>query len=144
MKYIIFCFYFLLLVSCNDIKTIEEKVYEDLLKSKQTEINIKKYTNFQWDNAYLFFNIPSHDQVNKVLNIKYVNYVEFTRPLIFIKDNKIVYYENLPTDIEKIKDGQLIYKDLLNTEKFIKISGKNPKIKAKIIKEADKRFVLIE
>lgn len=144
MRLFIYCCFCLVLISCSGDNSIESKIYKNLKKEKKEEIDLKDYTDVEWDTAYLFQIPLSHEEVNNILSTKYNHYVEFTRPFVFMKANKVVYYENLPSNIEKMTDGQLVYKDLLNEEKFIKISIEHSKLKAKIVKEGELEFVLIE
>ena len=144
MKSFIYCCFCLFLVSCSGDNSIENKIYKSLKKEKKEYIDLKDYVNIEWDTAYLFQIPLSHKEIEDILNTKYNHYVEFTRPFVFMKANKVVYYENLPSNIEKMTDGQLVYKDLLNEDKFIKISIEHSKLKAKIVKEGELEFVLIE
>lgn len=144
MKLLICCFLCIIITSCNNDISIEDRIYKDLKSGKKTVIDLKDYSNTDWDKVYIFQSILPHKEINKILNTEYNHYVEFTRPFVFMKANKVVYYENLPTNIEKMTNGQLVYKDLLNKDKFIEIDNKHSKLKAKIVKEGDLEFVLIE
>lgn len=144
MRLFIYCCFCLFLISCNGDNSIENKIYKSLKKEKKEDIDLKDYVDIEWDTAYLFQIPLSHKEIDDILNTEYNHYVEFTRPFIFMKANKVVYYENLPSNIEKMTDGQLVYKSLLNEDKFIKINIENSKMKAKIVKEGELEFVLIE
>jgi hypothetical protein len=79
---------------------------------------LKKITDFQWDKVY-FFEIPiNKDFINTSIGIDYPNYVEFTRPIIFLNKGKIVYSENSEASVENLVDEQIIIGDLTDTTKF--------------------------
>lgn len=144
MRLFIYCCFCSFLISCNGDNSIENKIYKSLKKEKKEDIDLKDYVNIEWDTAYLFQIPLSHKEIDDILNTEYNHYVEFTRPFVFMKANKVVYYENLPSNIEKMTDGQLVYKSLLNEDKFIKINIEHSKLKAKIVKEGELEFVLLE
>jgi hypothetical protein len=109
MRLLICCFFCIIITSCNNNVSIENRIYEDLKSGKKTVIDLKDYANTDWDKAYIFQSVLPHKEINKTLNTEYNHYVEFTRPFVFMKANKVVYYENLPTNIEKMTNGQLVY-----------------------------------
>ncbi len=144
MRLLICCFFCIIITSCNNDVSIENRIYEDLKSGKKTGIDLKDYVNTDWDKAYIFQSVLPHKEINKILNTEYNHYVEFTRPFVFMKDNRVVYYENLSTNVEKMTNGQLVYKNLLNEDKFIEIDNEHSNLKARIVKEGDLEYVLIE
>jgi hypothetical protein len=68
-------------------------------------VDLKTLTDFEWDTVYISSGIPRLENVISAIGMEYYSYEEFTGPIIFIKDHKIVYYE---LDIEFIKALQNI------------------------------------
>ena len=72
-------------------------------------IRFKDVTDFEWDEMYVFESGATLDRIEKALRTPFPDYVEFTRRLVFLKNGKIVYREDEPTDIERIVQGQLTF-----------------------------------
>ena len=117
MKIVNFLTLFLLLLlffACNrNNKTIEKQVIQDINRhigdKNKHLLNIRKITNFNWDRLVVFNYAVSLETVNEAINSKYIHYREFTRPWIFLKDGKIVYYENNPSDVETLLNNQVLF-----------------------------------
>ncbi|RZJ74504.1 MAG: hypothetical protein EOO45_08365 [Flavobacterium sp.] len=144
IRLLISCCFCLILISCTWDNYIDNKIYKTLKNEKVQFIDLNDYVDVDWDTAYLFQIPLSNDEIENIINTRYSHYVEFTLPFIFLKGDKVVYYENIPSNIEKLREGTLVYKGLFNEDKFIKVGIENSKLKAKIVKEGELEFVLIE
>lgn len=49
------------------------------------------------------------EYIEKALGTPLPDYVEFKRRIIFLKDGRIVYREDEPTDIERMVDGEVSF-----------------------------------
>jgi hypothetical protein len=108
----------LLLTGCGS-NSLEDKIA--LKASSCTEpclISLAELTNFKWDKMYAS-DLPSTlEEINRVIGTEYPYYEEFTRPIIFLNEGKIIYHENNPSNIEGVIDGQVIFGNATDTTKF--------------------------
>ena len=112
----------LLLCSCGSGKTgrIERRIGERIDACKPGDactIRISDVTDFSWDKMYAFRYNATQDQIDKALGTSFPDYVEFTRRLIFLKNGKIVYREDAPSDIESPVNREVIF-DFPGTEVY--------------------------
>ncbi|MCG2611793.1 hypothetical protein LZZ90_09785 [Flavobacterium sp. SM15] len=129
----------LLLFSCSHRKGKIELALTKEIENCNTpdcRIELKKVTDFEWDKVY-FFEIPTDKEyVNKCIGIDYPNYVEFTRPIIFLNKGKIVYSENNVSSVESLVDEQIVIGDIIDTTKVRVFTPKEAIFKS-AIKEND-------
>lgn len=93
-----------LLVSCskpNNHKILAASLEEGIANEAIEELDLNAYTNFQWDEAHLFYPYTSDEQINEVLGF------EFNGPkgmlegndkihlLIFVYNNQAVEYAEI-------------------------------------------------
>jgi hypothetical protein len=112
----------LLLCSCASGKTgkIERRIGERIDACKPGDsctIRISDVTDFSWDKMYAFTHNATQDQIDKALGTPFPDYVEFTRGLVFLKDGKIVYREDTPSNIESLVNREVIF-DIPGTEVY--------------------------
>jgi hypothetical protein len=112
----------LLLCSCGSGKTgrIERRIGERVDACKPGDsctIRISDVTDFSWDKMYAFTHNATQDQIDRALGISFPDYVEFTRRLVFLKDGKIVYREDAPSNIESLVNREVIF-DFPGTEVY--------------------------
>lgn len=102
---------FNLFTSCHPSfeSRIKEKIAADLKTHYKVILSLKELTDFDWDRLYVFDAHCSLKEINKVLGFDYPFYKEFSRILVFIKDEKIVYHEENAHSIEGIEDGEVIF-----------------------------------
>lgn len=110
MKNTLFILILFILISCKN-DNLEERVFKDVLYSSKQEIDLKNYTDFEWDTLFMFHKITNLENIESVIGKKYNNYEEFTRPLIFIKKGKIVYSINRKSNFEGLTNEQFIYEN---------------------------------
>lgn len=136
--------FFIFCCSCNN--TIESRIANRLKQcdSVECKINITEYTNFEWDTAYYFETPVSQAVINKIIGFKYQNYQEFTRPLIFIRNRKVVYYENNPSSIESLTKNQVVFNGLTDTTVCKIISSSNPVFKGYTEKNGEINYYRLE
>ncbi|MCO7126030.1 hypothetical protein NIE88_09605 [Sporolactobacillus shoreicorticis] len=104
-KWIIVCVLFLqsiLLIACSDTQhnTQLEKNVSSLAEHRNN-IDIKSYTHFKWDRAYLFKPYTSQENINKELGFKFkdpsdIDFRDDIYLLVFVKDKKVIQYAELP------------------------------------------------
>lgn len=120
MKRLILLVITLSLFNCSrqkgNIESLFVKEIEDC-KSKNCKIKLKDLTNFEWDTVY-FFEVPiTREFVNNSIGVNYNNYVEFTRPIIFLNKGEIIYSENNEASIESLVDEQILIGSITDTTK---------------------------
>ncbi len=129
----------LLLISCNRQKGKIELALSNEIQNCNTpdcKIELKKVTDFEWDKVY-FFEMPiTKEYVNKNIGIDYSDYVEFTRPIIFLNKGKIIYSENNEASVESLVDEQIVIGDIIDTTKVRVFTPKEAIFKS-AVKEND-------
>lgn len=138
MKNILTVLILFLIVSCKN-ENFEERVFEDVINAKKTEIDLKDYTNFKWDTAFVFHKISNLEYIESIIKKRYNNYEEFTRPIIFTKDGKIVYSENRKGNLEGFTEYQFIYPNNIYSIK----DKANSKFNVKIEETKNGKYLLI-
>lgn len=87
-------------------------------------INMSDLTNFKWDKMYAF----RAGSISKELNGRFSAVKGddmFSRKIIFVKDNKIILFQRMKTDLEKIVNGG-VYFDIpsrMNYEEYTQESA---------------------
>ena len=118
MKQLIVSIFVLLLFwGCSRTGLIEQTIGDKVDNCKPDVpciVKIRDLTNFQWDEMHVFSYGSSLDKIEKTLRTDFPNYVEFKRRIVFLKDGKIVHWENEPTNIEGMTDGQVIFTGMEN------------------------------
>jgi hypothetical protein len=102
----------LLMLGCSSSGLIEQRIGKKVDSCKPDTpciIRIKDLSDFQWDQLYVFSYGTGLDEIQKVLDTSFPDYVEFKRRLVFLKDGKIVHREDEPTNIEHSVDGQVSF-----------------------------------
>jgi hypothetical protein len=110
----------LLLCSCVSGKMgkIERRIGERIDACKPEDsctIRISDVTDFSWDKMYAFTHNATQDQIGKALGTSFPDYVEFTKRLVFLKDGKIVYREDAPSNIASRLNREVVF-DFPGTE----------------------------
>lgn len=127
----------ILLTSCGRQKgKIESALAKEIEQCNTASCTIKlaKITEFKWDKVY-FFEMPvSKEYINKSIGTEYTNFVEFTRPIIFLNNGKMVYSENNEASIERLLDEQIVIGDIIDTNKVRMFTPKNAIFKS-LVKE---------
>jgi len=111
MKYQLIVYLFVITTFAGCKSSIEKEIARKAsdCDDENCKIKITDFTDFQWDKMYIFnYAVPS-DEVDQAIGVEYGNYEEFTRPWVFVKNNKIVYAENNPDDIETIVDREVVF-----------------------------------
>lgn len=88
-------------------------------------ISIKELTEFKWDTLYAFEMPVSLEELNTIIGCNYQFYVEFTRPLIFFNEGKIIHYENNQSSPEGLIIGQILFSDVNDTIRYHVFTPKN-------------------
>jgi hypothetical protein len=133
--------FFSFLSGCSQLDTIEKKVANKIDDCVQPcLIVLKDQTSFDWDKVYIFGVPATLEEINDAIGIPYSKYEEFTRPLIFVKGNEIVYSENNPSDIEGIMDGQLVFGNATDTIKYNLFTSENAVFEVRKRKSKSKTY----
>ncbi|MEH7098427.1 hypothetical protein [Neobacillus vireti] len=118
MKKIVFliCFALIFLASCSQAagihnKGLEKSIRSSLEKKSVTEIDIKSFTDFDWDKAYLITPYTDRETIKKYLGIKFRDPTNIANRddiylLVFLAKNKVVQYVKIPT-----KYGSLMHEN---------------------------------
>jgi hypothetical protein len=107
-----------LLLGCSTPGALERRIGEKVESCKSDApciVRIKDLTDFQWDKMYVFSYGAYPEYIEKALGAPLPDYVEFQRRMVFLKDGKIVYREDEPTDVEHMVDGEVTFGGM-NTE----------------------------
>jgi hypothetical protein len=102
----------LLMASCvtkPNIETTIRKKIEQECPSDSCTINLNQVLQFDWDKMIAFSDAAPPEVINDAIGKEYPSFVEFTRPMIFLRNKKIVRYENNALDNEGPIDGQVIF-----------------------------------
>ncbi|MBD2798916.1 hypothetical protein ID854_00160 [Xenorhabdus sp. M] len=73
-------------------------------------------TPFEWDYMYFINSGQDPNRVERIINLKFDGFLDFSQGVFFIKDNKIVHYEGYFYDPDSSDEKRL----LLNFERFKK------------------------
>ncbi len=109
-QFIVSIFILLLFWGCSRTGLIEQTIGEKIDSCKPDVpciIKIKDLTDFQWDEMHVFSYDSRLEDIKKTLRTDFPNYVQFKRRIIFLKNGKIVHWENEPTDIEAMTEGEV-------------------------------------
>ena len=111
MNYRTFYLLFLLFASSSCDRSIEAKLAKrgEDCGAKGCEINLTDITDFEWDKVYIYNHPTTLENVSDTLGIRYENFVEHRRPIIFLYKNKIVHAENHMLWSDEIDDGQVVF-----------------------------------
>jgi len=111
-----------LLLGCSRSGLIEQRI-GDRVDSCQPNtsciVKIKELTSFQWDKMFVFSYGASPEYIEKALGLPLPEYVEFQRRFVFLKDGRIVYREDEPTDIEGVVDGQVSFAGMYTEPSYL-------------------------
>ena len=101
----------ILFLSCSGSQTIEQRIGQrvNACSASPCIVKITDVTDFAWDQMHVFEYGATQDQIEKSLGTGFPNYVEFTRRMVFLKNGKIVYREDEPTNIERPGTGQVSF-----------------------------------
>lgn len=145
MKKTIYLFVcFAMLFSCEKSNnSIAKTIFYDVLNNNKSEIDISDYTDFEWDVVYVFLVPVSLEEINRTIGVEYNHYEEFSRPIIFVKNNLVIFSENENINLEGLSEGQLIYKATANTDRCLIRTRSTSKLKTKIMCEGKIKYLLL-
>ena len=109
-KIIVSIFILSLCWGCSRKGLIEQTIGEKVDACKPNVpciIKIKNLTDFQWDEMHVFSSGSSLGEIEDTLKTDFPEYVALKRRMIFLKDGKIVHWENEPTDMENMIEGEV-------------------------------------
>lgn len=113
MKFQIFIIFLIFSITSCDKLTIEDKIRDSIkrtLNNKKTlVVDVSKITDFKWDKMYVFKYTATKDEIDNIIGSSDYIYTEFTRRIIFILNDKIVYVDELPTNIEGLVDDEVVF-----------------------------------
>jgi hypothetical protein len=103
------------MLACSKSGVIEQRIgkrVDNCQPNVPCIIRIKDLTDFQWDQMYVFSYGANQELIERAIKTPFPAYVEFKRQIIFLKDGKIVHWENEPKDIEGTVNGQVSFPGL--------------------------------
>lgn len=106
---------------------IGDKIEEECASNSQCVITISSVTDFQWSKLYVFSPTATLEDVNSRLGFEYPYYKEFSRIMVFVNHGKIVYHEEEPASIERLRNKDVIF----NYSDSVKSSSYTPTEKFK-------------
>ncbi len=104
----------LIFSSCSNKRSnieakIADKIKNGCNENSECTINVKELTDFNWDKMYVFKYNASLEDVNKAVGANAGKYTEFMRRIIFTLNNKVVFNEEQPTNIEGLTEGEIVF-----------------------------------
>jgi hypothetical protein len=96
---------------------IAAKIHRDCRAGAPCTIRLADVTDFAWDRVCVFGYGARAEQIERAIGTAYPNWVEFTRPMIFLSDARIVYSENAPDDVEQPIAGG-VYFDVAQSDGY--------------------------
>jgi hypothetical protein len=114
MKWSVTTLLLLLLAFCacgssNFETRIAKRVNSSCGASTTCLIRIKDLTDFQWDKMYVFKYNATLEQIKEALGVSLPEKSQFTRKIVFMKEGKVIYNEELPTNIEHVTTGEVVF-----------------------------------
>lgn len=100
------------MLNCSRSGLIEQRIGEKIDSCKPDApciVKIEDLTDFKWDEMHVFSYGSTLDDIQRTLKTDFPYYVEFKRRIIFLKDGKIVHWENEPTNIEGMINGEVVF-----------------------------------
>lgn len=101
-------------------------------------LRLRELTNFDWDKVYAFPLGTTQEDVERIIGGKIPEFQEFSRTLVFIRDNQIIYVEQNPGDVEGIVDGEVGF--VSSPSIFYGMYDKNSSFEVKIISMNQKTY----
>jgi hypothetical protein len=101
-----------LLMSCGRPGPIERKIAAKIAACKgraPCRLVMSDITDFDWDRVFSFAHGATKAQVEAALGTAPPQFTEFTRKIVFMNQEKVVYMEEDPTDIERPSCGQVAF-----------------------------------
>lgn len=114
------CFVVWYAISKNN--NFEHKIVEWINKSCESQtsncvIKITDITPFSWDKMYFFDGGEAVD-LEKIMGVRPADGDIVKRKIVFVKDSKIVFYDELPTNIEGSINNQVYFDNLSDSKNY--------------------------
>jgi len=144
MKYQLLVFVLIIITSVGCKSSLEKRIANRADKCENCKIRLVDFTNFQWDKMYVFNYSVSPDEVDNALGLEYSNddYEEFTRPWIFVKNNKVVYAEDNPYNIEGVVSDEVAF-DQSDSVRVISYTPNTAVFKAKKERSGGNKYYVL-
>ncbi len=128
MKNLIFiCF--LIILSCktdvNDDNTIISKIEANCHNNIPCNFLMADVIKSDWDTMYYFTESVSLKEVNEKIGLNYPYFSDIAKRVIFIKNNSIVYHEDIFPSVEKPKNKEwsIGLPDSINYQKYDRLTA---------------------
>ena len=89
--------------------TMVERINELCKAPDSCKIQARDFTDFTWEKMYVFKYNATEDDVFSALGTRLPVYTEFTRKIVFLSDKKVIRSEELPTNIERVENRQVVF-----------------------------------
>ena len=102
----------MLFASCdNSTESIDKRILQTIEDCGTDEcvFSIKDIVDFEWDVLHAFKYNATLDDVQQVLGSKPKMHTEFTKKTIFTFKGDIVFFEEIPIDIEGLVKNEIIF-----------------------------------
>lgn len=82
-------------------------------------IRISEITNFEWDRMYVFSKGATMEIIQEAVGQYIPEKTQFTRKIVFTKNDNVVHYEELPTIIDEIVSNQVYFDNVEDDKREI-------------------------
>ena len=122
----------LILLNCSKSNS---KLYNDIYSkcnlkdSIPFEYNLNDFIKTDWDTLYVLGSNKRLEDVDRILGFHYEFYEELSYIIVFVKNKKVIYHEEIPYKwdyIDPVGGGLLIYFPCNDNESISKVSNKTP------------------
>jgi len=93
------------------------------------EYNLNDFIKADWDTLYVLGSNKRLEDVDRILGFHYEFYEELSDIIVFVKNKKVIYHEEIPYKwdyIDPVGGGLLIYFPCNDNESISKVSNKTP------------------
>jgi hypothetical protein len=108
-SFLVIALAFLCACSAPNPSSLIVKCIEDECNKKTCIVDLGKIMPFTWDTFVYARYSASQEQLEGVFKIKFENFDEFANKLIFLKNGRLVGFENVATDIEGVVQNEVIF-----------------------------------
>lgn len=94
MKYrVLYIFLPIVFYSCSREFSVKDDLLKTYNRKDSSIVKMNEITPFEWDTLYIFDDRATEYLINNKLQIPLNNFHEFSHKMIFMKDGKIVHFE---------------------------------------------------
>ena len=76
---------------------------------RQCWINLRDYTDFDWDTVYVFQYWTSEDEIAQVIGQRFPRYEEFQTHIAFVLNGRLVHTEAIQKNVERPSSRETVF-----------------------------------